>query len=274
VAFEDRYVTATPEGVSLDVVLAGFGSRFIAFALDFLVQVVAYVLLLLLTFGVVLQHASGSSLLVARGVIALVTLLDFIGYFIVCELLFGGRTLGKRATGIRVVRVGGQPVGWWSSLLRNIFRLIDMMPGIVYFVGGILILSTKRNQRLGDLVGNTIVIRERVAAVTGQWGGAWADPSAYGAPAPQPAGAWGASFQQGAWLPPELAHWDVSAVPEQELVLARTFLTNRAGYDAVARDRLAGELANRIWPYVAGPTVPPHPEVFLDAVLRVKAARG
>jgi len=273
VAFEDRYVTATPEGVSLDVVLAGFGSRFIAFALDFLVQAAAYVVLLFLIFGVMLEHASGTSLLVAQGVLALVTLLDFIGYFIVCELLFAGRTLGKRATGIRVVRVGGQPVGWWSSLLRNILRLVDMMPGTVYLVGAILILSTKRNQRLGDLVGNTIVIRERVAAVAGQQGG-WSDPSAYGTPAPQAPGAWGASFQQAAWLPPELAHWDVSAVPEQELMLARTFLANRAGYDAIARDRLAGQLANRIWPYVAGPTVPPHPEVFLDAVLRVKAARG
>ena len=274
-AFEDRYVTATPEGVSLDVALAGLGSRFVAFALDFVVQLAAFLLAEVVTFGVVLHHASEAAVLVGDGVLALFAVLDFFGYFIACELLFSGRTLGKRAAGIRVVRVGGQPVGFWSSLLRNILRLIDGQAA--YLVGSILILATKRNQRLGDLVGNTIVIRERVGAIASRQSTAWADAAAYGVSSAQHPGApgpWSASFQQGTLLPPELSHWDVSAVPEAELAMARTFLANRQGYEPAARSRLAAELANRIWPYVAGPTVPPHPEVFLDSVLRVKAARG
>jgi hypothetical protein len=56
--------------------------------------------------------------------------------------------------------------------------------------------------------------------------------------------------------------------------MARTFLANRAGYTPEARQRLAADLANRIWPFVAGPTVPPHPEAFLEMVLQVKGARG
>ena len=74
--------------------------------------------------------------------------------------------LGKRAAGLRVVRVGGQPVGFWSSLLRNIARLIDMQLLFFYIVGSGLILSTNRNQRLGDLLANTLVVRDRIGAAT------------------------------------------------------------------------------------------------------------
>jgi len=74
------------------------------------------------------------------------------------------------------------------------------------------------------------------------------------------------------YLPFELAHWDVSAVPDAELALARTFLANRGGYTQDARCPLGYELAGRIWPLVAGPTAPMPAEWFLEAVLLVKSA--
>ena len=164
--FEDRHVTVTPEGISLDVVLAGLGSRFVAFLIDFTLQVLA-----LIGFTIVVVsafHGSGTTTsgLVEGGAFSLFVLVDFIGYFIFCEMLFNGRSLGKRAAGLRVVRVGSQPVGFWSSLLRNVLRLIDMQLGFTYLVGSVLILSTSRNQRLGDLIAGTLVVRERVGAAT------------------------------------------------------------------------------------------------------------
>jgi uncharacterized RDD family membrane protein YckC len=269
---EDRYVTATPEGVSLDTVLAGLGSRFAAFLLDFIIQVAFFVIVFLII-DVIAQGGGETSSLLSEGILALLLLVDFIGYFIICEMLWSGRSIGKRAAGIRVVRVGGMPVGFWSSLLRNIVRLIDMLPTPLYLVGSVLILSTSRNQRLGDLLGNTLVIRERQAAMTVQRGMAFDDPRQWAAPGVlSPLGPPG--YYGNPALPPELANWDVSAVNEQELILARTFLTNRWGYTPEARSHLALQLADRLWPSVSGPVTAPHPEQFLEAVLLVKSVRG
>ncbi len=271
--FEDRHVTVTPEGISLDVVLAGLGSRFIAFTLDFTLQVLALVgftIVVLVAF-----HGSSSTTdgLVEGGAFSLFVLVDFIGYFVFCEMLFNGRTLGKRTAGLRVVRVSGQPVGFWSSLLRNVLRLIDMQLGFTYLVGSVLILATNRNQRLGDLIANTLVVRERVGTASTWDRSPWTSPAGFTAPAWGP-GAWSPTAGAHGYLPPELAHWDVSAVPDAELALARTFLANRVGYTEDARLRLGYELAGRMWPLVAGPTGPMPAEWFLEAVLLVKSARS
>ncbi|HXQ76443.1 MAG TPA: RDD family protein [Acidimicrobiales bacterium] len=269
---EDRYVTPTPEGVSLDTVLAGLGSRFAAFALDFLLQVVLFAVIAVVV--VIAFHRGGeTSGLIATGILALVFLLDFIGYFIICEMLWSGRSVGKRAAGTRVVRVGGAPVGFWSSLLRNITRLIDMLPAPFYLVGSVLILSTSKNQRLGDLLGNTVVIRERQAAMTLQRGTSFSEPGQWMAPGAF-APPWAPGYAGSPALPPELAHWDVSAVNDGELTLVRTFLANRWGYTPEARGALALQLADRLWPLVAGPVTAPHPEQFLEAILLVKSVRG
>jgi len=273
VDFEDRHVTVTPEGISLDVALAGLGSRFVAFTIDFTLQVLALIGFTIVVFSAFHGSASTTTGLVAGGAFSLFVLVDFIGYFIFCEMLFNGRSLGKRVAGLRVVRVSGQPVGFWSSLLRNVLRLIDMQLGFTYIVGSVLILSTNRNQRLGDLMANTLVVRERIGATTTWDRSPWTSPVGFTAPA-WSRGAWSPAAGTQGYLSPEFSHWDVSAVPDVELALARTFLANRGGYTQEARLQLGNELARRIWPFVAGPTGPMPAEWFLEAVLLVKSARS
>jgi uncharacterized RDD family membrane protein YckC len=272
VDYEDRHVTATPEGIRLDVVLAGLGSRFAAYAFDLLLQLVAFYV-----FGRVVGEAVGPNPSEAAGLLetgasSVFALLDFVLYFVAFEALFDGRSPGKRLAGLRVVRVGGQPVGFLASLLRNLLRIVDLLP-VLYLFGSVLILATTRNQRLGDLAAGTLVIRDRVAAEKIVSTASFSSGAGFAAPVGTTA-YWAPGHPGGAWLPPELAHWDVSAVPPDELSLARAFLANRAGYTPEARQRLSHQLANRIWPFVAGPSVPPHPEAFLEMVLQVKAARG
>ena len=101
----------------------------------------------------------------------------------------------------------------------------------------------------------------------------FADPGQWMAPV-GPASAWTPVSGGSPPLPPSLAHWDVSAVTDQELTLVRTFLANRGGYTPEARHALALQLADRLWPHVAGPVTPPHPEQFLETVLWVKSVRG
>lgn len=270
--FEDRHVTATPEGIRLDVVLAGLGFRLAAYAFDIFVQAVALIVFLVVLFHLSDSASASTGALVDAGAISGFSLLDFIGYFIVSELFFHGRSPGKRLAGLRVVRTDGQPVGVLGSTVRNVLRVADFLPAF-NALGCLLILATTRNQRLGDLAAGTIVIRERVAAERTLGAQSWSSGAGFAAPAAV-SGYFPPAGTPGPLLPPDLAHWDVSAVPAQELALARAFVANRAGYTPEARARLSVELAGRLWPYVAGPVTPPPAEAFVEMVVQVKAARG
>jgi uncharacterized RDD family membrane protein YckC len=273
VDLEDRYVSATPEGVSLSVVLAGLGSRFVAYLIDFLIQAAVFVAFILVL-GLAVSGSGETSGLVATGATSLFAFIDFFGYFVVCDMFFSGRSIGKRATGLRVVRADGGPVGFWGSALRNILRLVDMIPFPLYLVGSVLILSTTRNQRLGDLGGGSVVIRERTAVDKILAGRAWSDTTQWISPVGGGTGWVPVSPAGPGVLPPELAHWDVSAVRPADIMVAGMFLSNRFGYTPEARHRLAVELANGIWPAVAGAPPTMAPEQFLEAVVLVKSVRG
>ena len=81
----------------------------------------------------------------------------FIGlaYYVVMEKQWGG-TLGKLALGLRVVKEGGEPLDWGTSLIRNILRIVDGF--LFYLVGAIIVWTSKKKQRLGDMVAHTLVV--------------------------------------------------------------------------------------------------------------------
>src|SRR5579859_3157499 len=149
---DDQITLSTPEGVALEVTLAGVGSRFIAGAADLVVQVLL-VLVLVLVGG-----AAGSS--------GLLTVIEIVGSFaiwffypVVFELLAAGRTPGKRMTHLRVIRESGAPVDLAASAIRNLMRVIDG-PLLLYLPSLIGVAATAHNQRPGDLAAGTVVIRE------------------------------------------------------------------------------------------------------------------
>ncbi|HUQ29863.1 MAG TPA: RDD family protein [Usitatibacter sp.] len=81
----------------------------------------------------------------------------FIGlaYYVVMEKQWGG-TLGKLALGLRVVKEGGGPIDWGTSIIRNILRIVDGF--FFYLVGAIIVWTSKKRQRLGDIVAHTLVV--------------------------------------------------------------------------------------------------------------------
>ena len=81
----------------------------------------------------------------------LVPLLGGILYVIAFEGAFGW-TLGKLIMGVRVVKTDGRRSGFLAAVLRLIFWVID-----VFLIGLIMVLVTKRKQRLGDMVAGTVV---------------------------------------------------------------------------------------------------------------------
>ena len=80
----------------------------------------------------------------------------WMAYFIVPESTFGA-SLGKMVRGLCVVRLDGGPVSFGSILVRNVLRLLDVLPG-AYLLGGVLVLGTGSSQRFGDMVAGTTVI--------------------------------------------------------------------------------------------------------------------
>ena len=168
VSLEEHYVIQTPEGVSIYLILAGVGSRILAFAIDFFIMTAAiFVVLIAVTIlgieleGGSLGRASGGIGYAFEAIGFVYMFFVYFGYFVLFEVLGGGRSPGKRVMGLRVVRLDGSAVGFRTSLLRNLLRIVDSFPPPTYLVGLVLIFIAKRHQRLGDLAAGTIVIRDR-----------------------------------------------------------------------------------------------------------------
>ncbi|NUP99760.1 MAG: RDD family protein [Armatimonadetes bacterium] len=163
----DRTLTiVTPESTALSFVLAGPGSRFAALLLDTAWQAGLLGALLLLAMGP-LALTSGwpaAAAWVVRYLWPLVMLavaVVFWGYHAGFETWWAGQTPGKRALGLRVVREGGYAIGFGEAALRNILRLVDLLPVVSpYLLGALAVTLHHRHQRLGDLVAGTLVIRE------------------------------------------------------------------------------------------------------------------
>src|SRR5438270_17908 len=106
--YEDRITISTPEGVEIELVLAGLGSRIAAAVLDGAIKI-AIDLALFAVIGVVSAITHAGDLLLIGVMIPMLFVVE-IGYDIAFETLASGRTPGKRTAGTRVVRVGGHPV--------------------------------------------------------------------------------------------------------------------------------------------------------------------
>lgn len=158
---EDAFIGALD--VRLDLPLAGPGSRGLAALLDSLVLFVIYAFLgiaqaLAIDF---LPELSGGFVLAL--IVLLVFLVQFV-YFVAFELAADGQTPGKRALGLRVVQDDGSSVTPLGSLVRTLLRPADFFPG-GYGCGLIAVLATAKSQRLGDLAGGTVVVREAGGSV-------------------------------------------------------------------------------------------------------------
>lgn len=250
----DRLVSG--EAVELEVRVARLGSRALALIMDIMLQVV-------LLYG--LGTAIGIVLLAMRGAadgalaIALFTILVvlvLIGYPAGCETLFRGRTLGKLAVGIRVVRVDGGPIRFRHAFTRALVGVALEWPGLVllpltWAVSLGTMLAQPQGRRIGDLAAGTLVIHDRTPA---SWG--WA-----------PA------------MPPPLARWaallDLTGLSNELALSVRHFLARNRDIKEPARSRLGRALATEV---AACTTPPPPPGVpgwaYLAAVLAERHRRA
>jgi uncharacterized RDD family membrane protein YckC len=171
----DPYRIDTPERVELEYDVASLGSRLLAAMVDTFLLSVIYILTIFLG-GIALTavavfmgdavRAVGVSIGVdtlqnlGLAVTGLLLFGIFWGYYVLFELFWHGQTPGKRWVGLRVIRDGGYPIGFTESAIRNLVRVIDLLP-TSYGIGALTIFIDRRSRRLGDMAAGTLVVKER-----------------------------------------------------------------------------------------------------------------
>ncbi|MGH9212302.1 MAG: RDD family protein [Acidimicrobiales bacterium] len=235
---EPRIVT--PEAVVLDVERAGVASRVLAIAIDFVALAVLWLVLLLVAIWTFAESEG-----VIRAVLAVIVSFGlWLAWFAGFETLWQ-RTPGKAALGLRVVSADGTPVRFQQAFLRAVLGLVDFFVVPVGFIAVVVTLLSPRDQRLGDLTANTLVVRQRSA-------GSFVAPAQF----PPPYG-----------YEAYVASLDVTAMSDEQYGLVRRFLLRAQRLNPTARVQLAVRLANPL----AGvlhhrPPSYLHPEAFLACV--------
>jgi uncharacterized RDD family membrane protein YckC len=235
----------TPEAVALEFQTANVGSRILAFLID--MAVVLAGLFVGIT-GVALLVSAADAALPDWLVLAMFFVLVpgwWLGYFTAFETLWRGRTLGKAALGLRVVTREGAPVRFRHAVIRTLLGTVDFLLGSGFFAV-VFILFSRDNQRLGDMVAGTLVLRERSGVTV---------------VAP-------ASFDPLPGLESYTATLDVTGVTTPEYQAVRSFLLRAHQFTPASRASLAAQLAA---PLAARLRPPPPDGVSPEAYLRCVA---
>src|SRR5262245_9551807 len=227
------------EAVELDVRVARVGSRVPALLLDIIVQVgLLFALMTVASLLLAFIGLAGAPLdaALAAAVYGLVLVLALIGYPVAMETLTGGRTVGKLAFGLRVVRDDGGPIRFRHALTRGLVGAALEWPGLILplvtWVASLwTMIANPHGKRLGDLAAATEVIHARTPEV-------WCCVPA---------------------MPPALVHWartlDLVGLDDELALSVRHFLARNRMLREPARTRLGHALARE----VAAVTNPPPP---------------
>ncbi|CAM5743071.1 hypothetical protein SAFG77S_02253 [Streptomyces afghaniensis] len=236
----------TGEAVALELRPARLPSRALAVLLDLVAAVAVYVAV---TIAVVVSTASLDD--AAQTALSIATfVLVLVGGPIAVETLSHGRSLGKMACGLRVVRDDGGPIRFRHALVRGLIGVVEILMtfGVVACIASFV---SARGRRLGDVFAGTLVVRERIpVARTGF------------VPPPPP------------WLAGRFSELDLSAVPDGLWLAVRQYLTRMQQLDPQVgwsmAERLASDLAER-----TGAPVPQGvpPAAYLAAVVQERQAR-
>ena len=147
--------------------VAGVGARSYAFVIDWHIRLLVALVWIYLAAFLFYDLSVFSTLFAedtanaaAAWVIFLPAALVYFFYHPVLETIMHGSTPGKRTAGVRLITLEGHTPGVGSILIRNIFRLIDSLPG-VYTVGLLAVIFTRNHVRIGDIAAGTVLVYER-----------------------------------------------------------------------------------------------------------------
>src|SRR6185437_3367154 len=210
-ATEEVLVIETPERVPLHFGLASIGNRFLACAIDHAIQAVALGLigisaLIVASFSFFEQTFTSAPKWVIAVMIILLFLV-FAGYFTFFEWIWSGR-----------------PITFWEASVRNLLRPLDMFPMGSYSIGLVAVFASTRDQRIGDMVGGTVVVREREAEAPDFM-------NVFATPVSDPA-------MRRSFIPVDFTA-SISSLTESEIQVVETFLRRRWDLNDMVRQWMA-----------------------------------
>ncbi len=147
----------TTQNVTIEYELAGLKDRFIAMLIDSLIILAAY-FVLAMTLSYTLGRTLSDSPMSFYVVFGLFPIIGFLLYHLFSEIVANGQSWGKKAMGLKVVRLDGEEIGLSDFLLRAVFHIVDTFFSMG-ILAALLISSSQRKQRLGDMTANTTVIK-------------------------------------------------------------------------------------------------------------------
>ena len=227
-ATEDILIIETPERVPLHFALASIGNRFLACAIDhgiqFLVILVIVIAFFLLASVADLGDQFSNAPKWVKALMIVIVFLIFSAYFAFFEWIWNGQTPGKRMLKLRVLREDGRPVTFWEAMVRNLLRTLDMMPAPFYSIGLISVFVSLSDQRVGDMVAGTVVVREREAEAP-------AFAEVFASPVSDPA-------MRRSFKPVDFVA-ELNVLTEPEIQVVETFLRRRWDLSDMARQWMA-----------------------------------
>ncbi|HSE47879.1 MAG TPA: RDD family protein [Terriglobales bacterium] len=240
----EKLTIDTPEQVALEFPLAGVGSRFLAFAIDTLLQAVivigVFFVGLIALPGFSLFGSMGPSWGLAIGIVIWFVL--YWAYFAGFEALWKGQTPGKRELRLRVIKDTGASITAQDAMARNLLRAVDSLPGF-YGVGLVVMFLSSQNKRLGDYVAGTVVVHER--------------------PPESEKVYWNTQETQ------DTQQYPVAKLVPEQIAMSENFLARRLDLDSELRYRLARELADHLaMSLQLRPEERPRDEELIETVVR------
>ena len=257
---DDELVIETPERVELHYVLASVGNRFLAAAIDHLIQIIAIIIIVVAAGGLSDWQVFASMGVWAAALMVLAVFGLYWGYFVVFETLWSGQTPGKKVMRLRVVREDGRPVRFFEVFVRNVLRVaIDFNPAPSYAIGVVSIIFSARSKRVGDFVAGTVVVKERATEA----------PSLN-----EIIKVSEIEQQRLERTAPALFSADTRRLSEQELRAVKTFLKRRFELQEPNRSALAARIAQPISAKLGVSTDGVSPEAVLEEVDRQHRAQS
>lgn len=166
----DLIYVNSADAMSYALEIAGVGARSYAFVLDWHIRLLVALLWIYLAaflfydisiFSTMFEEDTANA--AAAWVVFLPAVIVYFFYHPILETVMRGSTPGKRMAGVRIITLEGFTPGIGSILIRNIFRLVDGLPG-VYTVGLLFAIFTKNHVRIGDIAAGTVLVYEKLTA--------------------------------------------------------------------------------------------------------------
>ncbi len=155
-----------PEKIIFSYKIAETGTRIAAYIIDLIIQILVFIIIVLLILMVGVSFRSLFDSNVSSNAqnfsIAFLYIMVFFiqwGYYILFEVIMQGKSPGKMALGIRVIKSNGEPMDFATIVLRNLLRAVDSFP-FLHLLGGFISIIDKNSRRLGDIVADTIVVHD------------------------------------------------------------------------------------------------------------------